>query len=240
MSETNRGLATGSRAKWRAWYHPFALARGLAIRPKLYSAVGISALAIFLAPAWMSVSARGVVGWNVGAAVYLLLGFQLMSTCTTDTIRKRALREDETRIVFAALILLAIVASFAAVIGLIGEAKAAQGRVRTFYFALASLSIFTSWLVMQTVFTLHYAHEYYRPVSDGSSIARGLRFPEDEHPDYWDFFYFTTSIGATSQTSDVVVTSKLLRRIVTFQAIVAFVFNTAIIALAINLAAGLL
>lgn len=240
MSEPKRGLATGARDRLRTWYHPFALARGLAIRPKLYLAVAAAILGILAAPAWMPASARGVIGWNVGALVYLAASFYVMSTCSTDTIRKRALREDETRVVFALLILLAVASSFAAVVGLIGEAKAAKDHVRTLYFSLAGLSIFASWLVMQIVFTLHYAHEFYRSGSGAGNAARGLHFPEDPHPDYWDFFYFTTSIGATSQTSDVMVTSKSLRRIVTFQAIITFVFNTAIIALAINLAAGLL
>ena len=67
----------------------------------------------------------------------------------------------------------------------------------------------------------------------------GDELPGDEHPDYWDFFYFTTSIGATSQTSDVAITSKAMRRMVAFQAVLSFLFNTAVVALAINLASAL-
>jgi len=239
MSDSDRGLATGTRIRQHAWYHPTALARGIAMRPRLYTAVAVAALAIFVMPSWMSLNARAVIGWDAGALVYLVASFYLMSRCSMETIRKQAVREDETRFVFALLILLAVASSFSAVVGLIGEAKATKDQIRALYFSLAGLSIFCSWLVMQIVFTLHYAHEYYRPAHASGSAVRGLAFPEDDHPDYWDFFYFTTSIGATSQTSDVMVTSKALRRIVTFQAIVTFVFNTVVIALAINLAAGL-
>ena len=92
---------------------------------------------------------------------------------------------------------------------------------------------------MQTVFTLHYAHAFYGNRDGDDHIDAGLVFPNDPAPDYWDFFYFTTSIGATSQTSDVAVTSKSIRRMVACQAVLAFVFNTTIVALAINLASGL-
>lgn len=227
-------------ANYRGWYHPVALARGLSIRPKLYLAVAAAIVAIYAAPEAIPLKARAVIGWNSGAAVYLLLAVYLMSSCSFDGIRKRAAQEDETRFVFVTLILLAIVSSFWAVVGLIGEAKTESGTTKSLYFALAGLAIFQSWLVMQVVFTLHYAHEFYWPAPGSGSPTGGLTFPGDDRPDYWDFFYFTTSIGATSQTSDVSITSKSLRRTVAFQAIVSFVFNTTVIALAINLAAGFL
>ena len=77
-------------------------------------------------------------------------------------------------------------------------------------------------------------------MDDSGEIARGLEFPKDDQPDYWDFFYFTTSIGATSQTSDVSITSKAARRLATIQAVMSFVYNTTVVALAINLASGLM
>jgi uncharacterized membrane protein len=104
---------------------------------------------------------------------------------------------------------------------------------------LAVGTIVSSWLVMQVIFTLHYAHDYYRSGPGGTGLARGLEFPGDDAPDYWDFFYFTTSIGATAQTADVSITSKTARRIATAQAVLSFIFNTAILALAVNLASSL-
>lgn len=224
----------------RRWFHPAALARGLSVRPKLIVASAAALTMLLLAPSAVPASARAVLAWNAGALIYLGLAAHLMSTCTTASIRRRAVREDETRFVFATIILLAVATSFAAVVGLIGEAKTATQAIKAAYLALAGLGIFASWMVMQVVFTLHYAHAYYRPSPSGDGAAAGLSFPDEEDPDYWDFFYFTTSIGATSQTSDVAVASKTLRRTVALQAILSFVFNTTIVALAINLASSML
>jgi uncharacterized membrane protein len=221
----------------RGWYRPASLARGFLARPKLYMAIACAAAALLLLPASLPTSARAALAWNIGGFVYLAMALHLMQTCTTDDIRKRAALEDESAIVFLLLILLAIASSFSATIGLIGEAKAAKGQGAAVLLGLSALTVVVSWTVTQVVFTLHYAHSFYEPSSDG--IVGGLRFPDDEHPDYWDFFYFTTSIGATSQTSDVAITSKPLRRLVAFHAIVSFLFNTTILALAINLAAGM-
>jgi uncharacterized membrane protein len=95
------------------------------------------------------------------------------------------------------------------------------------------LTIFLSWAFIHTMFALHYAHEYY------DRTAGGMAFPgDDREPDYWDFVYFSFVIGMTSQVSDVGVTSKEIRRTVTAHGVVAFVFNVALLALTINLAAS--
>jgi uncharacterized membrane protein len=86
---------------------------------------------------------------------------------------------------------------------------------------------------------LHYAHEYYRPSGGSGAFAEGLDFRGDPNPDYWDFFYFATSFGAASQTSDVSILTKPLRRLATLHAIISFFFNTAVLALTINLAASM-
>lgn len=79
-----------------------------------------------------------------------------------------------------------------------------------------------SWVVTQMVFTFHYAHEFYRPDDTAEKLSGGLQFPQDDSPDYWDFFYFATSIGAASQTSDVTIHTKALRRLVTLHGIISF------------------
>jgi len=132
----------------------------------------------------------------------------------------------------------AIGASFLAIAELIGLAKTAGSEARIWYLALAGSTIFVSWLVTQVMFAFHYAHEHYSP--HGSHATEGgLDFPTDQHPDYWDFIYFSTSIGATSQTSDVAIKSKEIRRLVTLHAVVSFFFNTMVLALTINLLASL-
>jgi uncharacterized membrane protein len=223
----------------RGWYRPSSLVRGLIARPKLYIAVACALAACLLLPAWLPSGARAAAVWDVGGIVYIALAVGVFRSCDVDQIRRRAAGEDEGALVFLLLILAATAASFASTVGLIGEARAARGELSVLFLGLAGLTIFVSWTVTQIVFTLHYAHAYYQPVPGSSDVFRGLAFPLDEHPDYWDFFYFTTSIGATSQTSDVAVTAKSLRRLVAFQAVISFAFNTTVLALAINLAAGL-
>lgn len=223
----------------RNWWSPVAIARSLIARPKLYVAV-LVALATLLFGRALAPSLRGAAAWNTGSLTYIALSFYLMATCSKEAVRKRAARQDEGRLVLFAIVMLAVMSSFVAVIGLIAQAKNLAGAAKGLHLALAGTTIMESWLVMQLVFTFHYAHDYYRPPLGSEEATGGLRFPNDDAPDYWDFFYFTTSIGATSQTADVAITSKLFRRLVALQAVLSFVFNTTILALAINLAAGLL
>ncbi len=223
----------------RSWYNPMALMQSVMIRPRFYGAALGSTLALFLLPDSWPQTIRSAIAWDIGGFIYLLFAIRLMVKCGADRIKSRAGRRDDSRAVILFIILLAILASFAAIGGLIGEAKLpATGQSEKFFLAaLAVVTIMTSWGVTQVVFALHYAHDYYRP--DGGSPAGGLRFPECEDPDYWDFLYFSTSIGATSQTSDTEIRSRALRRLVTLHAIVAFFFNTAVLALTVNIAASL-
>jgi uncharacterized membrane protein len=223
-----------------AWHHPRAIARSVIIRPRLYFAVAAGALAALLLPSSLPVPLRAAISWNLGALVYLSFAFWLMRSCDGDQVRARAARQDDSRIVILALILLAIASSFAAITGLINEAKAAKDWAKVAYIALACTTIVSSWTVTQVVFTLHYAHDYYRPAAHALDAKGGLDFPGETQPDYWDFLYFATSIGATSQTSDVSIRSKALRRLVTLHAVVAFFFNTTVLALTINIAASLI
>ena len=118
--------------------------------------------------------------------------------------------------------------------------EAAQANGKTLYVSLGVASICMSWLVTQVVFTFHYAHEYYTPDEGGERLREGLDFRDSEQPDYWDFFYFATSFGAASQTSDVTIRTKALRRLATLHAVISFFFNAAILALAVNIGAGLM
>jgi uncharacterized membrane protein len=229
-------MAPGVTSLYRGgtWYSPRSIARSIAIRPRLYLSAAAGVVALLALPASWSSNVRDAVAWDLSAAIYLLLAFRVMLTCTGDAIKVRAARQDDSRIVVLIIVLLAIVVSFLAIGGLLVEAREAPRYDKALHLALAAVTIIFAWTVTQVVFTLHYAHEYYRP----SGIAQGLVFPADTHPDYWDFFYFATSIGAASQTSDVAVRSKTLRRLVTLHAIISFFFNTAVLALTINLAAG--
>ncbi len=223
----------------RAWYSPVSIWRSVLLRPRVYVSVLISAVILWLLPDRLALSLRCAAAWDAGGLVYLGMAFAAMARCGADIIRRKAARQDDSGLVILIIILLAIASSFASIIGLLTEArdKGASEELRALCLGLAALTIVVSWFVTQVAFTFHYAHEHYSP--ERGHTAGGLAFPGDEHPDYWDFFYFSTSIGATSQTSDTDVKSKGMRRLVALHAIVSFFFNTTVLALTINLAAGL-
>lgn len=222
------------------WYRPRAIARSIAIRPRVYFATLTALVAAFWLPHALQGNVRAALAGDIAGAVYLALGFRMMLTRTAEVVRKRAARQDDGRVVILVVVLVAIALSFWTVVGILSEAKTLTGALKIWYTALAAATILISWLVTQVVFTFHYAHEYYRPDDTDQRLAGGLDFPNDLKPDYWDFFYFATSIGAASQTSDISIRTKALRRLVTLHAVISFFFNTAVLALAINLGAALI
>ena len=144
-----------------------------------------------------------------------------------------------------AIVLLAIASSFVSIAGLINEAKEAARHVKLWYLGLASATIVVSWCCDASGLhaalrarILSAAQKRATEEKPAASCIGGLDFPGEPNPDYWDFLYFATSIGATSQTSDVAIRSRALRRLVTVHAVVSFFFNATVLALTINLAAG--
>jgi uncharacterized membrane protein len=156
-------------------------------------------------------------------------------------MRHNAQVQDEGRLVILSLITAAACASILAISFILRETKGKVVSVIIFHIILAIITIVGSWLLVHTIFAMHYAHEYYQVRKIGSdSIAGGLGFPEDIEPDYWDFLYFSYVIGMTSQVSDVEITSQSMRKLALFHSILSFFFNTAIVAMSINIIAGLI
>jgi uncharacterized membrane protein len=233
--------STASSVRKRAnWYSPRSIWRSLVLRPRAFVGA-LSGLAVFLLlPESFHGPVREAMAWCAGGAVYLVMAFRVMASCSGQALRTRAARQDDSAVVILVVVLLAMFSSFAAIFGIIAQAKGASSEGRLFFVGLAGATIVISWLVTQVVFTLHYAHEYYASHRLANKDApQALAFPQDAEPDYWDFFYFATSFGAASQTSDVMINSKSMRRLTTLHAIVAFFFNTMVLALTINLAASL-
>jgi len=206
-------------------------------RRRLFIAVGVGGVvAVF---AWLTgwrPAASFLLGWDVCVALYLILVFQTMASSDVSGIRERAAAQDEGQLAILIGTVSAALTSLAAI--LVTFASPAQsGAWARVPPVAAGLAIFLSWAFIHTIFALHYAHEYYD--QDGGG---GLAFPggSGEEPDYWDFVYFSFVIGMTSQVSDVGVTTKTVRRTVAAHGVVSFAFNTALLALSINLAASAL
>jgi uncharacterized membrane protein len=210
---------------------PWAL-RIVRARPRLFwpAAVGAGVTGLLGLTSWPAAT-RLLVGWDVGVVLYLALVAHVMWRSDVERIRNRAMLEDEGQLAILVLTVLAALASLGAIFAELGAA--ASGGPPALRVAHAALTIFLSWAFIHTIFALHYAHEFY------DLTAGGLAFPQGGgEPDYWDFVYFSFVIGMTSQVSDVAVTSQELRRIVTAHGVLSFFFNATLLALTVNLAAG--
>lgn len=215
------------------------LVGALKVRPRMLGALaagGAVAAALSFAPQ-VRLSTALVGGWDVFCAIFLGLTGGSMFGGDTAAIRSRAARDDEGRVTILALVLAACVAAFAGAGLQLHVARAAHGWEQAAHIALAFATVTLSWLTVHMIFAIHYAHGFY--TDDGTGDARGLQFPGEEAPDYWDFLHFSLVIGVASQTADVAFTSRRMRRLGTVHGLAAFAFNTVIVALTINLLAGL-
>jgi uncharacterized membrane protein len=211
-------------------------------RPKLLTALGVGLAVglacLFLAPQ-LRPSSCAVAGWNAFCVLYLAFVFAVIRGKAPYDIRARAAIEDEGGGVILVLIVAACAASIAAVALELTLAKQDQGAFKAVHVATAFLTVTLSWLLMQTVYALHYAHEYYAADRAAGGDAGGLAFPGGEDPDYWDFLHFAVVVGVAAQTADIAFTHRRMRRLGTAHSLIAFVVNTLIVALTINLVAGL-
>jgi len=202
-------------------------------RPRTFFAVALGIVAFFLLPSSLRLVTRLLIGWDSFVTVYIVLVTIMMGRSTLATIRRMAALQDDGRYLIPLLTALGAFASLAAIVFELGQANHKPAELM-----FATLTVALSWAAVHTGFALHYAHEYYRGSKPG-----GLQFPsgdKDEHADYWDFVYFSFVIGMTAQVSDVGITDKSIRRTVTAHGIISFVFNTALLALMVNIAASAL
>jgi uncharacterized membrane protein len=172
-----------------------------------------------------------LIGWDIFVAIYLALVYLMMLRSGHQHVRRNAALQDDGRFLIPLLTALGAFASLAAIVT---ELDAPHRGAPELIFA--TLTIVLSWAAVHTGFALHYAHDYYRGAKPG-----GLQFPSGEqeaHADYWDFVYFSFVIGMTAQVSDVGITDKTIRRTATVHGIISFVFNTALVALMVNIAAS--
>jgi uncharacterized membrane protein len=176
---------------------------------------------------------RLLIGWDVGVLAYLVAAAVVMSRCGSATeMRRNAAAQDEGAFAILILTVVAAIASLGAIFAELSVIERTDPHY-ALYTALAIATVALSWAFIHTIFALHYAHEFY----GAGGRKNGLRFPEDNQPDYWDFIYFSFVIGMTFQVSDVAVTHKSVRRTVVAHGALSFLFVTAILAMTVNIAA---
>ncbi len=217
--------------------------RQLRLRFRLYLGIAMAVMVGMACPSPWPDSTKAILALDAGGVVFLALTWTMMARSTPARLRLRARMQDEAKVTILMLTVGAAVFSLAAIGLELHGLKDLPAGTEVLHLALAGASIICSWLVTHTLFALHYAHDYYGDADDRGrpdGHAGGLEFPGCEHPDYWDFLYFAFVIGMTCQTSDVEITDRGIRRLALAQGGLAFIFNTVILALSINIAAGLL
>lgn len=208
------------------------LSRFLQARWRLVFATAVCIALIGLLPGDFTWATRFLIGWDAGIALYLVLVTVMVLRSDPGRIRREANLQDEGRIAIPVLTVTAGLASLGAIVFWLRTASA-SGSAEPTYLALMFLTTLLSWLFIHTMFALHYAHEYY---AERRGQGAGMRFPETDDPDYWDFVYFSFVIGTSTAVSDVAITSRTIRRTATAHGLVAFVFNVTMIALTVSIA----
>ncbi|WOB09625.1 DUF1345 domain-containing protein [Piscinibacter gummiphilus] len=214
-----------------------ALLAQLRARPHLMlsvSAGATAALSLVTQP-WVT---RLLVGWNVFTWSYLVQAAWVMSRQDHHHLRRTAIAQSAGAGAVLTTIIAAVIASVTAIALELARVKGAPPGEAWPHIAFALTTVAGSWLLLPTLFALTYASLFHRHAG-----GHGLLFPggpDTEPPDYWDFLYFSFTIAVASQTADVSIVSTAMRRLVLLQAVLSFAFNTAILALMVNIAAGLI
>ncbi len=206
---------------------------------RLFVSIAVGVASLFLLPRVWPDLARGLTAWDLGSAFYLLTMAWLAYFAAPASMAGRAEAQQDGEWTLFFIVLAGAAISFAAILGEFSSMKDAPAGIKQGKIALVAATLVVSWLLTQAVFALRYAHEYYAR-SNGAELDRGLQFPDETCPDYWDFLYFSIVLGMTFQVSDVQITARKLRRLATLHGLLGFLFNTVIIALTVNLASGLL
>lgn len=215
--------------------------RFLDVHHRLGAAILIAGL-VFLAAGKLYLATRLLVSWDAFALGSVLLAWIVLGTKDPYEVRRGARLQDSSATFLFGAVISAATISLLAVGLVLGSAKAQPPLGLAGHVSVAIAAVVFSWMLIHTLFALRYAHLYYdnAPEKEREHAVGGLQFPGRENPDYLDFAYFSLVIGMTCQVSDVQITSRHLRRLALVHGLISFCFNTAILAIFVNIVAGLL
>ncbi|MBX9946010.1 MAG: DUF1345 domain-containing protein [Reyranella sp.] len=220
----------------RASYRDWGIFRFVVGRRRLLLSCAAGLFLFFLLPYTIRLPVRLILAWDLAALLYIVITFRMFMRSTVDTCRSHAALYDEGDWIILLLVVASAGASFVAIFAELSTLKQ-PGYSMALALAITGATVALSWTFTHTVFTLHYARIYYREDDDGPG---GLKFPGDREPDYRDFLYYSFVIGCAAQTGDIATTSIAMRSLSLVHGVVAFTFNTAILALTINVGASLI
>jgi len=211
-------------------------------RYRLMIASVISVIVFFFTKNLYTTPELVLIIWIVFALTIIILNWTIILSSHPLDVRATARLQDSSQTFLFLFIIAASVTSLVAIAFLLSSTKNHHSAIAQ-HVLLAMAAVIVSWWLVQTIFTLRYAHLYYNTKTNEkgeSELARGLIFPHEQEPDYMDFVYFAFVIGMTFQVSDINVSSRTIRRLAWFHGLVSFAFNTAIVALSINVISGLI
>ena len=233
MTRSVNGEPRGRGVLARAW-------QIVAARRRLFIGLVCGLVAAPLLPDSATVTARSILAWDIGVCVFLSLSLHLFLTEDPRNMAADAAAQEEGEWTIFALTVAAVVVSTVALAEEFAGAENLKGTSKLLHVGLVAATLLWSWLMLHFTFAFRYAHEFYEISGDGPAVDGGLTFPGEEQPDYLDFLYFAMVLGMTFQVSDVAITSRKFRRLATLHGLLGFLFNTIILALTVNIAAGLL
>jgi uncharacterized membrane protein len=203
---------------------------------RLWLALAVGIVVFFLLPAGAALIERLLVGWDCGVTFFLVAIYRWMQGFTPQQICSRYIDEDPSGPVILLVVTAAALLSLIAIVQPLVTLRHLAHEQQFWHFALAAITLIDSWLLVPTMFTMHYADMFY----SAPPANRPLNFPRTEMPAFWDFAYFSFTIAAACQTADVSTTEVSIRRVVILHEIVSFAFNVAILGFAINITASLI
>jgi len=209
---------------------------------RLLIALTVSAIVFLLLRGKVATPALILMVWIGCALTVIFLDWIIIFSSHPLEVRKIAKLQDSSRTFLFAFITTATIVSLGAIVYLLKSTKGLPDAAKSGHILLAISAVIVSWFLLHTIYTLRYAHLYYDPNTDIDGQTKaigGLQFPGKEQPDYLDFVYFSFVVGMTFQVSDVNITSRRVRRVCLMHALMSFAFNTAILALSINVVSGM-
>jgi uncharacterized membrane protein len=204
--------------------------------PRIWIALAAGTTAFLLLPTSWSYVTRLLLSWDLAVTAFLAAIYLWTRNLTAEQIRSHCSEEDPSGRIILITVTTAALLSLVATVELVATLRHVENGERFWHLSLAAVTLIDSWLLLPTMFTMHYADMFY----NARAADRPLAFPQTDMPLFWDFAYFSFTIAAACQTADVLTTRLAIRKVVIAHELISFAFNAFVLGFAINVTAGLI